>query len=455
MAASATAQIEASTQQEWNQGNFSGTTADRPLDEGALSLGYSNGTSGDSLIGYWRLDRSVSGNGGTVRDYSGRDNDAVAYNGVSTSVDGVFDTRAFSFDGSDDYVEIPGASEFSGGADATFTISVWFKAEDITGTQSLVSKQVNTEDGDWGLDVRESCSDWADCNGNSPYIHYYSEDGGNDYGLGHGPISAGEWHQATLVLDQASHNLYIYLDGELVAQDESIPQISHSSSVNPYIGNDQNYGWPFQGKIDEVRIYDETMSNQQIQDMYDETRPRGLHSRKIEASDSWQTLEVNSSLIPQGTDVDAVFRPLDSSGNAVDEQVIDLNEGMRNYSLDVSGGEKAEIIFNGSSQNMTKSWRIDSFKVFSGFCDYRGPESECVVNTTRQLSQQVYNVDTFFESKSNAVFKGFGGAVTVNVSNSSILSGLWRGSLSIQSGETRIVSGAKFRPEGGRIVIGD
>ena len=88
------------------------------------------------------------------------------------------------------------------------------------------------------------------------------------------------------------------------------------------------------------------------------------------------------------------------------------------------------------------------------FCNFRGPVNECVMNQTNELSNQKYNVSSIFEARSNAVFEAFNGRATLNLTNSTSISGLWRGSIRIEAERPRIQSGAKFRPEGERIVIG-
>lgn len=87
-------------------------------------------------------------------------------------------------------------------------------------------------------------------------------------------------------------------------------------------------------------------------------------------------------------------------------------------------------------------------------CDYRGPVNECVSNSTHQISDQKYNISSIFESTNNAVFESLSGTGTLNLTNSTELSGFWRGSFLIEAKNPRITSGAKFRPENGVIRLG-
>ena len=98
---------------------------------------------------------------------------------------------------------------------------------------------------------------------------------------------------------------------------------------------------------------------------------------------------------------------------------------------------------------------INEVELKEDFCNFRGPVGECVMNQTNELSNQQYNVSSVFESRSNAVFEAFDGVATLNLSNSSRISGLWKGSFDIIADRPRIRSGASFRPQNGRIVIGE
>lgn len=89
----------------------------------------------------------------------------------------------------------------------------------------------------------------------------------------------------------------------------------------------------------------------------------------------------------------------------------------------------------------------------SDFCNFRGPVNECIMNQTNQLNNQQYNISSIFESRENAVFEAFDGPATLNLTNSSRISGLWRGAFNLDVERPVLQAGAEFRPEG-RIVIG-
>ena len=88
-------------------------------------------------------------------------------------------------------------------------------------------------------------------------------------------------------------------------------------------------------------------------------------------------------------------------------------------------------------------------------CDYRGPFNECISNSSYSISAREFRISSIFEAHQNAVFKAPESQASINVSNSTRISGLWKGSFFIDAQWPRLVHGAEFRPQDGRIIIGD
>ena len=451
--AGAVADVQVSNQEGWNEGNFSGTSADINDNSGNLGLGYRNGTSSDSLIGYWRLDRSVSGSGGTVLDYSGSGRDGTARNGVNTGSEGVFSTNTFAFDGTDDKVTTADIDL------SEHTLSFWLYLEkDSTNNWDMI---LANGDGDASQGGRNPAL-WLNNDGTNTLHFKISDCNNNNEGVdATSPITSQKWHHIAQTYDPDTETQKVYINGELDSTDNICAPIGTSN--NPFtLGKFRSDKWAaFPMKLDEVMIYNRSLTESEVKRDYFRGNPfKGNYSRQISSTNSttWKEVEIETSTIPTNTDVDAVFRALDSSDNVVDEQVIDLQEGKSNYSLDVSDSEKAEVVFNGSSSDVTSSWEVNGFKVFTGsasFCDLRGSENECVVDSIRQLEANTYDVISIFESRSTAVFEAFSGTSILNVSNSSRISGFWKGSFDIRSTSIRIEPGASFIPQNGRIIIGE
>lgn len=103
-------------------------------------------------------------------------------------------------------------------------------------------------------------------------------------------------------------------------------------------------------------------------------------------------------------------------------------------------------------------WAVDNIRLFNldaiGLCSYRGPQDECIINETEQLSPQQYNVTSIFESRKSGVIESFEGQAVINLTNNSMISGFWRGNIKIDTDQPVLSKGAKFNPEGERIIIG-
>ncbi|WP_414838160.1 glycine-rich domain-containing protein [Candidatus Nanosalina sp. VS9-1] len=95
------------------------------------------------------------------------------------------------------------------------------------------------------------------------------------------------------------------------------------------------------------------------------------------------------------------------------------------------------------------------YKSDLAICDKRGPVNECISNSTHEVSGQNFNVSSIFQSESSSVFEALNGQATFNLANSTKISGLWKGSITIEAERPRILSGAIFRPQGERIIIGN
>lgn len=123
-------------------------------------------------------------------------------------------------------------------------------------------------------------------------------------------------------------------------------------------------------------------------------------------------------------------------------------------------GSEPHDVYQGNVEDL-EEWndghgKIIVEKIDSDFCDFRGPnKNECIMNETNQLQEREYNVSSIFESRSNAVFEAFQGPATLTIDNTTSISGLWKGQINIETESPRITSGAEFRPENERIVIGN
>jgi hypothetical protein len=355
-------ELEASNQQGFNEGSFNGTSADRKDNSGDLGLGYRNGSVGDDLIGYWRMDRDIAGDEGTVKDYSGKEKKGITVGGVNSGNDGVLSTKAFGFSGGDEAVDLTGnyTQDFEG-----LTISGWIKHPSTSDYEAIIEREKWEFQDGFGLYLNPSGTvQWGG-----------SGTGNDDASTSTSSIKDDEWHFVAARFRDFNSTHYVfevYVDGSSVEDQAFVTtKINQSTDADMGIGarlNDGSNRFNNNGVIDEFRIYNRSLSSNEVEELYFNGRPfQGNYTaEKIDNGEEtiWGGLEVNAS-IPSDTSVNATFKALDTNGDLVDSQRIDLDDGLQNYGLSVSSSEDAEVVINGSSSNVTKSWEIHGLEVFS------------------------------------------------------------------------------------------
>jgi parallel beta-helix repeat protein len=214
------------------------------------------------LVAYWSFDEGV---GSVAHDSSGNSHDGTIYG--ATWVNGVSD-NALSFDGVDDYIQVPGAPLNLGTSDVT--LSAWIRVDDPAPRASAIVTKRHTEiatSAGYGL---YTTSDWG--SGGSIVADIGDGSGVKAYYYNGSIINDGQWHLITAVSDRDGYG-QMYVDG--VPDGEPTPIWHRSGSIdNGYdvlIGKTIAYidvpGY-FLGAIDEVRIYDRALSAEVINQLY-------------------------------------------------------------------------------------------------------------------------------------------------------------------------------------------
>jgi len=186
---------------------------------------------------------------GTHYDSTVNNNDGTPYNEVTQNTVGEID-GADSFDGSDDYIEIPDSSSLEIHAPAT--ISFWFNTTQ-TGNKVIFEKNENN-----GFSVQRR--------------------GTNHMKINYGGISDaimttgasyhdGLWHHIVFVLESTWSQSKIYVDGVDDTGTINTPGTPTYGSETIYIGSRASVA-SFGGTLDEIRVTDTAYSNDQIKATY-------------------------------------------------------------------------------------------------------------------------------------------------------------------------------------------
>jgi hypothetical protein len=217
------------------------------------------------LIGRWKAD-------GNAVDSAGS-HDGILEGGMGF-VPGILG-EAFDA-GSDKRVYIPDSPDFQL---TSLTIGAWVN---ITANSWTV---VSRGDDRSGLDPYNLA---LDNNGNMMFI---IESASQENDSIQAPIAYGEWHQITATLDGSTHDMRLYIDGELVARKTTtvVPMLELDPSQEPGLGIGNvpaTYDFPLLGSIDEVVLYDRALSRSAIRKLATIRKPKklprpltGLHDR--------------------------------------------------------------------------------------------------------------------------------------------------------------------------------
>jgi len=204
-----------------------------------------------NLAAWWKLDET---SGEAASDSSGHKHKGTAKGGVSFEKDSVTGKagKALKFDGEDDYIEVTGYKGIAGTRPRTVT--AWIRTESSKG--DIIS---------WGTDDYGKMFMLGFIRGrvgirpNGGYLYM------ND------PVHDDEWHHVAVVVEEADlPNLYdnvkLYKDG--------IPAVIHDIGLLDLwpidTGNelDVRIGQKFKGLIDDIRIYDRPLSEDEMKVLF-------------------------------------------------------------------------------------------------------------------------------------------------------------------------------------------
>jgi hypothetical protein len=234
---------------------------------GCYSTSYeSRNPLGNNLIRWFKLD-DISGSNyasdSSKNNTSGFLNNFDVYNDWT---DGKI-KGALRFSG-EQYIDCGLNDDFVAGSLNGLTVSTWLKVFDggVTGTYNTILSTGMTASGNYNLSIGQSAHAFGTI---------YTPSGVKTI-TGSSNLADGQWHNLVFIYDNISSDLKLYLDGSLEAGTTGIVSnvISNSmtGSDNLLIGNatgvtDDNRN--FYGYLDEIRIYDTSMSSSNITELYE------------------------------------------------------------------------------------------------------------------------------------------------------------------------------------------
>ena len=221
-----------------------------------------NNQRSDGLVVHWNFEE---GSGQTIYDRSGNSNDGTL--GANSSVgkdDPVFAAghdsngpggMGMDFDGVDDYVQIPDDESL----DLTvMTFSAWI----YRGATNTYSNTIFCRNNDYDRRIFASVD------------YFYSQFSDINYTTAAGTAPTSQWIHFVYILDSVSDYEQFYIDGSPMAANSGNNVNNFISAVYDInIGTWTSAQFPFDGLIDDVRIYNRALSADEIRQLYNQKKP--------------------------------------------------------------------------------------------------------------------------------------------------------------------------------------
>ena len=290
------------------------------------------------LVAYYSFDDC------SAKDLSGNENDGIIYG--AKCVDGKFG-KALSFDGVDDYVDIEGSFLTNFDGENTLTAAAWvnIKGNGVGCCDPIVAQR---DERGWALryDERDAGAEIEFIVHNNAGVWVGDK---SDFGA---PLpSFGDWHLIAGVLDK--NQLRLYVDGVLV-------DTAYFSGVIDSMGTEIDIGSAcdgyFNGIIDEVRIYNRALSEEEIRALYERgVAPRPKLAIEMDIDTSLKQGEVRKGTIRVenigNSDAKSVEVRLFSEGLGIDVE--------KSYAK-IPSGEAREFLFEVSA-NEAGTFKLSAY----------------------------------------------------------------------------------------------
>jgi len=180
-----------------------------------------------------------------ANDASGNGNHGTVYGGASWTSGQC--NSALDFDGSNDYIQVPDSSSM----DVTGSLSIlaWIKKTDQSTTDVMANKKF--------------AYDFATKTDGKLRVYIGTGSGWGSGFSGNTDVVDGNWHHVAFTYDDVNNELITYVD-EVEDGSTIYTDSLGASTYDLYIGRDPGAS-RFNGRIDEVRIYNRVLSQSEVQ----------------------------------------------------------------------------------------------------------------------------------------------------------------------------------------------
>lgn len=243
----------------------------------------------NGLIGWWPFN-------GNANDESGNSNNGTVYGATLTSDrDGILDA-AYSFDGSNDYINLGQLSILSNSPDS-YTQLAWLKFDDFSDSRIIGTK-------------RNSSGGWATPYANDTALMFYADDAGyTGANIGYTTsIDTGNYYFLCFVKDTSYYSIYI--NGALVDTMFDSHSINSTSS-DYYIGHHSGWNKYMKGTIDCFGLWNRALNSNEIMQFYNGCQDSIQYEP---VSGSFQTVPGTANFTTSHSDSTATYQWQENNG---------------------------------------------------------------------------------------------------------------------------------------------
>ena len=229
------------------------------------------------LVGHWKFDDI---NSDSIDDDSGNElhgKRVLVAQGTYTSKSAKF-TRGLHFDGKGGMVQIPHNTKLNFGKNS-FTFTGWMKTENfnypmttlgiVQGYGCFFAKDSKEATPGWdiGHGLSEDKTNFCIRDDNANHAGFRSIL--HDSEFSHAKI-LNKWTHYALVFNRVQGKVFLYLNGKRQQKFGDISNVKGSISNNKPLSFGFVYGWKLQGSIDEFRLFDVALTDNQITLVYND-----------------------------------------------------------------------------------------------------------------------------------------------------------------------------------------
>ncbi len=205
---------------------------------------------------------------GNPTDESGSEHHATNY-GVTLTTDRFGEPgRAYNFDGVNAHMVVSHDQALAL-SNSDFSLSAWIyqTARNVSYQDVIIYRRGDGSADGWGLSVTGLKSSSIGIG----KLFYIVSGGYDPFAISSKEIMLNHWHHVLITYDRNDQTVKMYIDGDLDTLKENIPPPNPSTISALFIGKDSaktTDGYHFHGVIDDIRIYDHVLSEEEVEALY-------------------------------------------------------------------------------------------------------------------------------------------------------------------------------------------